>query len=135
MPPDYDPKMQAERRRMPRQKSLLRGTIYYNGRRNAVECVVRDISHHGARLVFSAALTVPDVLELHIPQKDQTLRVHVIWRSGEEAGVAFEQAAAPGAEAGGPLAERVQRLEAEVASLKRLLRRLKADVDGDSDAA
>jgi hypothetical protein len=128
---------EGERRRAPRQKSLLRGMIYYNNRRNAVDCLIRDISAHGARLIFSDSFTTPDVLDLHIPQKDQTLRVHVIWRSGQECGVAFAQAASAAASgaASGELADRVQRLEAEVASLKRILKRLKADVEGDVDAA
>jgi hypothetical protein len=83
----------AERRRIARQKSFLRGMIYFNNRRNAVDCLVRDISPYGARLIFSDAVTTPDVLDLYIPQKEQTLRVNVIWRHGQEVGVAFAQAA------------------------------------------
>ena len=67
--------------------------IYFNNRRNAVDCLIRDISPYGARLIFSDAVTTPDVLDLYIPQKEQTLRVHVIWRHGQEVGVAFAQAA------------------------------------------
>src|SRR5947199_10779317 len=83
----------VERRRIARQKSFLRGMIYFNNRRNAVDCLVRDISPYGARLIFSDAVTTPDALDLYIPQKEQTLRVHVIWRLGQEVGVAFAQAA------------------------------------------
>src|SRR5260370_1454897 len=83
----------VERRRAVRQKSFLRGMIYFNNRRNAVDCLIRDISPYGARLIFSDAVTTPDVLELYIPQKEQTLRVHAIWRHGQEVGVAFAQAA------------------------------------------
>src|SRR6201991_6067 len=82
-----------ERRRVARQKSFLRGMIYFNNRRSAVDCLVRDISPYGARLIFSDAVTTPDVLDLYIPQKEQTLRVQVIWRHGQEAGVSFAQAA------------------------------------------
>ena len=117
-----------ERRRTARQKSLLRGTIPFNNRRSILDCVIRDISPYGARLIFSDAVTVPDVFELNIPQKEQTLRSHIIWRHGDEVGVAF----APHARVDAPqmdsdLAARVQRLEAEIASLKRMLRQLKAD--------
>jgi len=120
----------VERRRTARQKSFLRGMIYFNNRRNAVDCLIRDISPYGARLIFSDSVTTPDVLELYIPQKEQTLRVHVIWRHGQEVGVAFAQAAHvdPAAEPGDPgsspgqaLAERVARLEMEIAGLKRIL--------------
>ncbi len=129
----------VERRRIARQKSFLRGTIYFNNRRNAVDCLVRDISPYGARLVFSDAVTTPDALDLYIPQKEQTLRVHVIWRLGQEVGVAFAQAAAvdPAAEQQKPsdLAERVARLEIEIMGLKRILRKLKTDVGPDFDVA
>ena len=30
--------------------------------RSALDCLVRDISHFGARLTFTKAVTVPDVL-------------------------------------------------------------------------
>lgn len=129
---------EGERRRAPRQKSLLSGRILYNNRRNAVDCLIRDISPYGARLVFSDAVMLPNVLELFIPHKDQTLRVHVIWSNGGEVGVAFPQASeqsnAAGTASADPMAERVQRLEEEVAALKRILKRLKTEIDHD-DAA
>jgi hypothetical protein len=125
-----------ERRRIARQKSFLRGMIYFNNRRNAVDCLIRDISPYGARLIFSDAVTTPDVLELYIPQKEQTLRIHVIWRHGQEVGVAFAQAAQmdPVAESG-DLAERVARLEMELAGLKRILKKMKTEAGPEFDVA
>ena len=134
----------VERRRTARQKSFLRGMIYFNNRRNVVDCLIRDISPYGARLIFSDSVTTPDVLELYIPQKEQTLRVHVIWRHGQEVGVAFAQAAHvdPAAEPGDPgsspgqaLAERVARLEMEIAGLKRILKKMKTDAGPEFDVA
>ena len=129
-----------ERRTAPRKKSFLRGCIHYNNRRSAVDCLIRDISEHGARLIFSSAVAVPDIVDLYIPQKEQTLRVHVQWRHGDEVGVAFPAAtqaseqAAP-AEAG-DVAERLQKLELEVAALRRTVRRLSAAVPAaDADVA
>src|SRR3954470_16157138 len=123
MPPAPEPRA-VERRRITRQKSFLRGSIHFNNRRSVVDCLVRDISPYGARLIFSDAVTTPDVLELYIPQKEQTLRVNVIWRHGQEVGVAFAQAAsmepaaaesgALGSSPGQALAERVARLEMEI---------------------
>ncbi len=126
----------VERRRIARQKSFLRGMIYFNNRRNAIDCLVRDISPYGARLIFSDAVTTPDVLDLYIPQKEQTLRIHVIWRHGQEVGVAFAQAAQvdPAAETG-DLAERVARLEMEIVGLKRILKKLKTDAGPEFDVA
>jgi hypothetical protein len=110
--------------------------IYFNNRRNAVDCLIRDISPYGARLIFSDAVTTPDVFELYIPQKEQTLRIHVIWRHGQEVGVAFAQATEvdPVAEPG-DLAERVARLEMEIAGLKRVLKKIKTDAGPEHDVA
>lgn len=128
----------TERRRVVRQKSFLRGMVYFNDRRSGLDCLVRDISPYGARLIFSDAVGTPDALDLHIPQKEQTLRTHVIWRHGRELGVAFAEILEvdPRTEAGGgDLNERVAKLEAEVTVLKRLLKKLKADAGPDAEVA
>jgi hypothetical protein len=129
-----------ERRKVARQKSFLRGCIYFNNRRSAVDCLVRDISSTGARLIFSDAVQTPDVVELYIPQKEQTLRAQVQWRHGQEMGVAFAQAMASAETAhsaeGGDLTERVARLEAEIATLKKLVKRIRAEAAGpEADVA
>jgi hypothetical protein len=120
-----------ERRRVARQKSFLRGMIYFNNRRSVADCLIRDISPFGARLIFSDAVTTPDVLDLYIPQKEQTLRAQVIWRVGHEVGVAFPQAIHPEPAIAGDLTDRVTKLETEVAALKRMLKKLTAGSDPD----
>ena len=129
----------GERRRSSRQKSFLRGCIYFNARRSAVDCLIRDLSGAGARLIFSAAVNVPDKIDLYIAQKEEMLRAHVQWRYGDEAGIAFVRGGQLGAAPPSPdqqLAERVARLELEIASLRRMLRRLKREVaDGTVQAA
>jgi PilZ domain len=122
--------MSDERRKSSRQKSFLHGCIYFNNRRSAIDCLIRDISHEGARLVFSQTATIPDVIDLHIPQKDQMLRAHVHRRTPGEVGVTFDTAhASVATTANDDLASRVEQLEAEVARLKRIFKRLRADVD------
>jgi hypothetical protein len=130
----------SERRNATRQKSFLRGCIYYNKRRSAIDCLIRDISGTGARLIFSSTVQIPDIVELYIPQKEQTLRALVQWRHGEEVGVAFSetartaQAAAPASDVG-QLAERVQKLEGEIAALRKMLKRLKGPTGAETEAA
>src|SRR5262249_29434819 len=134
----------VERRRIARQKSFLRGMISFHDHRSALDCLVRDISPYGARLVFADTVAaVPDTIDLNIPQKSQTLRAHVIWRHGQEIGVAFAQAsqsdhatADSGDPALGPapsLAERVARLELEIAALKRVLKKMKTEAGPEFD--
>jgi hypothetical protein len=126
----------TERRRTARQKSFLRGMVYFNNRRSVADCLIRDISPYGARLIFSDTITTPDIIDLYIPQKEQTLRSHVIWRIGHDVGVAFPQAVqAEPATNSGDLAERVVKLEGEIAAIKRVLKKLKADAGQDPDLA
>lgn len=127
----------SERRKISRRKSFLRGRIYFNKHRNSVDCLIRDISGEGARLIFSDAVSVPDIIDLYIPQKEQTLRAHVHWRFGEELGVTFAPTAEvvpeqlPAAE---DLKGRIERLEAEIGLLKRTVKKLRAEIKAE-DAA
>lgn len=68
----------AERRRSPRSNNSLCGCLYFNNQRNAVDCLIRDISSQGARVIFSDAASVPDVVELYIPQKEQSVRARAV---------------------------------------------------------
>ena len=131
-----------ERRLVQRHKSLLRGRIYFNNRNSTAECLVRDISTHGARLLFEDEVTIPDIVELYMPQKRRTYRVHIIWRHDTEVGIAFaipeeeEEEEAHAAEAG-DLAARITKLEYEIEWLKRAIKRLKSEstARGDFEAA
>jgi hypothetical protein len=127
----------AERRHSLRHKSFLRGCVYFNKRRNAFDCLIRDLSDEGARIVFSETVSVPDVVDLYIPQKEQTVQAHVQWRHGDEIGLAFPDALrAAGGTSDDELAVRVASLEAEVSSLRRQLKRLKKEIGSDdADAA
>jgi hypothetical protein len=119
-----------ERRTSSRQKSFLQGRIYYNNRRSSLDCLVRDVSDTGARLVFSGPVSVPDVVEVYLSNKDEVRRAKVQWRKGGEMGVGFgEDPADAGAMAASTdLFARVLKLERECASLKRTVSELRADI-------
>ena len=131
----------AERRGLPRQKSFLRGCIYFNNRRSVLDCLVRDLSDDGARIIFSHTVNVPDVVELYIPQREQTLRAHAKWRRGDDVGLDFTNraaaasaAASSAAPSDGELGKRVSQLEAEVMALKRTVRQIKRELPNANDA-
>jgi len=112
-----------------RLKSFLRGFVYFDKRRGTMSCLVRDLSGDGARIIFSEAVTIPDMINLHIPQKNQTLRARVTWRRGDEIGLGFS-AANPVADPlpdSAELMKRVAQLEGEIASLRRMLKRMKGE--------
>jgi hypothetical protein len=119
-----------ERRSGSRKRSFLQGRIFYNHRRNSIDCLVRDLSAQGARLKFPGAVATPDVVELHIPNKDETFRATVQWRAADEMGVVFginEDAPAlvPGAPAS-DLPARLQKLEHDFGVLQRKVNEMQA---------
>ena len=118
-----------ERRNATRQKSFLQGRIYYNNRRASVDCLVRDVSEHGAKVVFGGAVTIPDVVELFVSNKTEPLRARVQWRRGKDMGVTFgEDVVQDQLAASSDLVGRLLRLEGEHAALKRTVSDLRAEM-------
>lgn len=121
-----EPQTMEDRRLKPRNRTFLQGRVFYNNRRQSADCIIRELTEEGARLTFTDPVGLPHVFELHIPNRDQMLRVETIWNHGIEVGVRFDkqpghadpvQAQDPAAEH--TLTERIEKLEKEVASLKR----------------
>jgi hypothetical protein len=123
-----------ERRQAKRHKSFLRGFVDFDKRLGVMSCVVRDLSDQGARILFSENVAIPSVINLHIPQKDLTLRARVEWRRGEEVGLTFDvvRAAPPDPK---ELMERVTQLEGEITALRLVLKRLKGEHPNKDDEA
>lgn len=121
-----------ERRSLLRNRSFLQGRIYFNNRRSSVDCLVRDYSEAGAKLKFPDSVTVPESVELYIPNREEMLRAKVEWRVGNELGVSFgEEVRAPSIApdaAQGDLVARVQKLEEEVAALRRAVNELRTGI-------
>jgi PilZ domain len=78
-----------ERRKTIRNRTFLGGVVAFNKRSSTLDCVVRNFSPEGARIVFDAAVTLPDEFDLEIRQKERAFRARTIWRGETEAGVAF----------------------------------------------
>jgi hypothetical protein len=124
-----------ERRTSRRQKSFLRGVVYFNKRRTEMACMVRDLSEDGARIVLSQTIPIPDVIELQIPQREEMVAARVQWRRADEIGLAFAKADAAASPRENQLIKRVAELEAEIAVLQRTIKRLKRESGDGIEAA
>jgi PilZ domain len=111
-----------ERRKEGRSPSYLAGQITTDRRLISIECVVRNTSGAGARLVVPHAALLPDVFELHIPKKNCAYRVRACWRGADDVGVEIVPLDAADAPIPLTLARRLKILETENAALKRQLR-------------
>ena len=130
----------AERRRSVRKKSFLRGCVYFNKRRSAIDCLIRDISDQGARIIFSGTTNFPTLSSFTFrtrnrpsaPTSSGVVAMKWAWPSPEAAAAPL---ASPQPQFG-DLAQRVAELEAEMAGLRRTLKQLKRELPGgDVDAA
>lgn len=113
-----------------RTRTFLKGIVYFDNRRASIDCTIRDLSDTGARILFASAVSVPDSIELHIPQKQTTFPVRVRRRDQNEIGISFEDQRShePRRAVDGDMAERVAKLEGELAAITRLLKKLEAKV-------
>lgn len=73
-----------------RRRMLKTGVIAYSGRHVTLQCVVRDYSESGARLVVEGSVEAPDTFELLIEIDGLEVDCRIVWRRGKEVGVAFE---------------------------------------------
>jgi hypothetical protein len=117
----------TERRTLARHKTFIKGRIYFNSRLSSMDCIVRDVTDGGARLEASENVALPDVFELYLPNKDAHFRAKLEWRKGNQLGVSWsaEGPSKPAAESGSrpeqSIADRVAKLEQQVAALQRRL--------------
>ena len=79
--------MMTERRKERRQRVLKRAQVIVKDRGFVVDCVVRDLSPHGARLRFDAFFAPPQSFSLHIQGSGETRAGELRWQIGNEIGV------------------------------------------------
>ena len=107
----------VERREEHRSRTYLGAKAIFNHRLSVYDCLVRNLSEKGARLVFDYPAMLPAEFELAIALKGDTRRVRVQWRGELEAGVTFlDQQVVPFV----PLkaTQKIRSLEAEREALK-----------------
>ncbi|GAC1330582.1 MAG: hypothetical protein NVSMB26_08160 [Beijerinckiaceae bacterium] len=78
-----------ERRAVHRNRTYLRGQVVYNDRCSNMDCLVRNMSQNGAKIVFPDTALIPSEFDIMIRQKGESRRARIIWRSEKEAGVTF----------------------------------------------
>src|SRR5438309_8605240 len=107
-----------ERRGFQRGRTYLGGRLAFNNQYCSIDCLVRNMSRNGAKLVFESTVLLPGEFDLMLPQKGESRRARVVWRQQDEAGVTFPQSA--GGEGVVPIgmARRIRRLETDRAALE-----------------
>ena len=78
-----------ERRRVRRNRVLLRGKLVFDGGKLSTDCIVRDMSVWGARVRMPTELILRDDLYLIESQNCMAYESKVIWKKGHDLGLQF----------------------------------------------
>lgn len=82
-------KIIQDARRVPRENTLLKARITHGGGFTSVPCLVRNFSKAGANLVLPGNEQLPREFDLHIPTRQSSFRVTLVWRNEDTCGVEF----------------------------------------------
>jgi hypothetical protein len=78
-----------ERRSQQRSRTYLNGQVAFRQRYCALDCLVRDLSPDGARLVFQEESVLPAKFEFVIPHKNDSRPARIVWRKRTDVGIEF----------------------------------------------
>lgn len=118
-----------DRRKTTRMRTYFGGQIAFNRHSSLLDCLVRNISAEGAKLVFSEIGAVPQEFDLSVHQTGRTFRARVIWRRSDEAGVAFLEPRPQSAPVSLDVVRRLRQCEAEKVALQRRVEQLSGSAE------
>jgi hypothetical protein len=82
--------LHEERRRSPRKRTLKGAKIIFNHRHCVVDCVVRNLTSQGALLIVPNVAGIPNDFDLYIDGEPNNHSAHVIWKTKNSLGVAWD---------------------------------------------
>ncbi|NKN36656.1 PilZ domain-containing protein [Agrobacterium sp. a22-2] len=78
-----------ERRTTTRSRALKAGRVVTNNGHSTHDCMVRNLSASGAKLVFETTIDIPDQFQLRL--EDGVMRSCTVrWRKARDIGVSFD---------------------------------------------
>ena len=111
-----------DRRQGMRDKVIFGGVAAVNEQGSTMDCVVRNISAHGACVEVDHTARLPEEISLNIPRKGRSYLATMIWRQANKVGLAFRTMTA--GEPVSDLDERLRRSERKKRQLQRRIREL-----------
>lgn len=82
----------SDQRRVRRQRVFKGALLRFDSGYGSRECLVRNLSTHGARLSFGDVCDVPVRFDVRLSDSDVFRPATVRWRRGGEMGIAFADA-------------------------------------------
>jgi hypothetical protein len=78
-----------ERRGETRPRTLKSAKVVFNLRSSVIDCTVRNMSRHGAKLIVGTQLGIPETFDLEFEGDGSVRACKVRWRKENEIGVTF----------------------------------------------
>jgi len=78
-----------ERRQHPRNRVYYGGMVAFNARNSTLACVVRNVSHRGAKIEFDNSTMLPDRVDFEIARRSLSCPARLVWRDAKAAGLVF----------------------------------------------
>jgi hypothetical protein len=78
-----------DRRQSVRDKVLYGGVAGIGESSGTMDCVVRNLSEHGACVEFRPGARLPEEIKLTIARKGRSFLARIIWRQANRLGLAF----------------------------------------------
>jgi hypothetical protein len=107
-----------EKRNEQRWPTYLGGRISFLKGQATADCLIRDKSENGAKLIIFNGRFVPDDFDLMVRQRDAIYRARARWRSRDEIGVTLEPANAAAQPIPLSMMRELKQIEAENERLK-----------------
>ncbi len=82
-----------ERRTEMRARMFLGGVIAFDRRYSTVACRVRNLTQTGAYINIISTAMIPAEFDFSIPDRGQSFRAQLVWRSEKAAGLRFTRPA------------------------------------------
>jgi len=84
----------AHQRKHQRIRVLKGARLHFHNKLVSIDCMMRDLSAGGARLRLNGPVGLPDHFDVLLNCSGDSFPARLVWRRGNEAGVAFEKMAA-----------------------------------------
>ena len=113
------------------RKTLLAGVIYFNDRKQTVNCIVRVLTEKSAVLICQTNLIPTNIIELSIPSRNEFYPAAVQNRKADELYVTFMDASSgqnPLPSEGGTkeILQRLSALETQVRKLQNIIEQIRS---------
>lgn len=79
----------VDRRSDERSKVAFRASVSARDGTNRLDCLIRDATRHGCRIVSTVLDDLPDDIELTIDGVAKPIDGRIVWRQDKQAGVEF----------------------------------------------